>query len=126
MKSLTQVKRAPVKRLVIGLLTAIGAIYSAEAAQDAEFRCTLKGVAVYGNHIHCECTTTTPDGSNTIRFFAVSTADAKLADRLLTIGTTALVSGRRFIAGFTNGDVSGNSFGCYAKDCRKLTYFGME
>lgn len=127
MESLTQVKGGPVKPLVIGLLTAIGAIYSAEAAQAGEFRCTLKDVVVFSNRVHCQCTTTTPDGSSTIRYFAVSTtADAKVADRLLTIGTTTLVSGRRFIAGFTNGDVSGSSFGCNANDCRKLTYFGME
>jgi hypothetical protein len=119
-------KRVLVKSLVIGLLMAIGAIYSTDVAQAGEFRCTLKAVAVYGNRIHCECTTTVPDGSDTIRFFAVPTADAKLADRLLTIGTTALVSGRRFIAGFKDGDVSGNSFDCLAKDCRKLTSFGME
>lgn len=112
--------------LVAGLLTVIGAVYSAEVAWAAEFRCTLKDVVVYSNRVHCQCTTTTPDGSSNIRYFAVSTADAKLADRLLTIGTTSLVSSRRFIAGFTNGDVSGSSFGCNSNDCRKLTYFGME
>jgi hypothetical protein len=42
MESLTKVKRAQSKRLVIGLLTAIGAIYGAEAAQANEFRFTLK------------------------------------------------------------------------------------
>jgi len=95
-------------------------------AGAAEFRCTLRDVVVFGNRVHCQCTTTTPDGSSNIRYFAVPTTDAKLADRLLTIGTTALVSGRRFIAGYTSGDASGNSFGCNSKDCRKLTYFGME
>lgn len=95
-------------------------------ATAAEFRCTLRDVVVFGNRVHCQCTTTTPDGSANIRYFAVPTTDAKLADRLLTIGTTALVSGRRFIAGYNSGDTSGNSFGCNSNDCRKLTYFGME
>ena len=81
---------------------------------------------VYSNRVHTQCTTTTLDGSTKIRYFAVPTTDAKLADRLLTIGTTTLVSGRRLIAGYTGGDTSGNSFGCLAKDCRKLVYFGME
>lgn len=92
----------------------------------AEFRCTLKDVVVFGNRVHCQCAITTQDGSAKIRYFAVPTADAKLADRLLAIGTTALVSGRRLIAGYTAGDVSGNSFGCGSNDCRKLAYFGME
>ncbi len=114
-------------RLVTGLLIATGGMYGAQVAQAAEFRCALKDVVVFSNRVHCQCTTTTPDGSSNIRYFAVATAaDAKLADRLLTIGTTTLVSGRRFIAGFTNGDVSGSSFGCNSSDCRKLTYFGME
>jgi hypothetical protein len=127
MESLTQVKMAPLKPLVVGLLyTAIGAIYTAGAAQAAEFRSTLTEVVVYKDRIHCRCATTTKDGSNDIRFFAVSTADAKLADRMLTVATTALVSGRRFIAGFTNSDTTGTNFGCNASDCRKLTYFGTE
>jgi len=92
----------------------------------AEFRCTLGDVVVFGNRVHCQCTTTTADGSAKIRYFAVPTTDAKLADRLLTIGTTALVAGRRFIAGYNSGDTSGSSFGCNSNDCRKLTYFGME
>jgi hypothetical protein len=95
-------------------------------AVAAEFHCTLKDVVVFANRVHCQCAATTSDGSSNIRYFAVPTADAKLADRLLSVGTTALVSGRRFIAGYTNGDVSGNSFGCNANDCRRLTYFGLE
>jgi len=91
-----------------------------------EFRCTLRDVVVFGNRVHCQCTTTTSDGPAKIRYFAVPTTDAKLADRLLTIGTTALVSGRRFIAGYTKGDTSGSSFNCNSNDCRKLTYFGIE
>jgi hypothetical protein len=95
-------------------------------AEAATFSCTLKDVVVYSNRIHCQCTTTTPDGSSNIRYFAVSTADAKLADRLMTICTTILISGRRFIAGYTSGDVSGSSFGCGSSDCRKLNSFGIE
>ena len=92
----------------------------------AEYRCTLRDVMVFSNRVHAQCTTTTLDGKTNVRYFAVPTSDAKLADRLLTIGTTTLVSGRRFIAGYTSGDVSGNSFGCLPKDCRTLKYFGIE
>jgi hypothetical protein len=101
-------------------------IFGAAAVQAATFNCTLKDVVVFGNRIHCQCTTTTPDGSSNIRYFAVSTADAKLADRVMTVCMTILASGRRFIAGYTSGDTSGSSFGCSASNCRKLNSFGME
>jgi hypothetical protein len=119
-------QRAHRQSLSFPLIFAAIAFLGAGVAQAATFRCTLKDVVVYGNRIHCQCTTTTPDGSSNFRYFAVSTADAKLADRLMTIGTTTLVSGRRFIAGYTSGDVSGSSFGCNPADCRKLTSFGIE
>jgi hypothetical protein len=114
--------------LAVGVcLTAVLSAFAVpRIAAAADARCTLRDVVVYTNRIHCQCTTTTTDGSSVIRYFAVPTTDAKLADRLLTIGTTALVSGRRFIAGYNSGDVSGNAFGCKANDCRKLMYFGME
>jgi len=116
------------RNLVSRFLLALSAIMfvGVGVAQAGTSRCTVKDVMVYANRIHVQCTTTTLDGSSNIRYFAVSAADAKLADRLLTIGTTALVSGRRFIGGFTNGDVSGTSFNCSAGDCRKLTSFGIE
>jgi hypothetical protein len=44
----------------------------------------------------------------------------------MTIGTTALVSGRRFIADFLSGDTSGAGFGCNANDCRRAAAFGIE
>lgn len=121
-------QRAHRQSLFLPVLLTLAAIVlvGAGVAQAATFRCTLKDVMVYGSRVHCQCTTTTPDGSSNIRYFAVSTADAKLADRLLTIGTTTLVSGRRFVAGYTSGDVSGSSFGCGSSDCRKLTSFGIE
>jgi hypothetical protein len=122
---LTQVKKASLKPLVIGLLAAIGAIYAAEGVQAGEHRSTLTEVALLGNRVHCRCASATTDGSETIVFFAVSLADAKNADRMLTVATTALVSGRKFIAGFNDGDTSGANFGCKAS-CRTLTYFGIE
>ncbi|MGM0656646.1 MAG: hypothetical protein ACQETR_15215 [Thermodesulfobacteriota bacterium] len=63
-----------------------------------------------------------------IFFFAVSTANAVWADRFLSVGMTALASGRRFIFHYTAGDTSGSAFGCLAlaSDCRKATGFGIE
>ncbi len=71
----------------------------------------MRDVFVFGNRIHVQCNESTTDGSSSIRYFAVSTSDQALSNRLLTIGTTAIVAGRRFIAYFDAGDVSGNGFG---------------
>jgi hypothetical protein len=90
------------------------------------FRCTLRDVVVWSNRVHVQCTTTTLDGRDSIRFFAVSTNNATVANRLMTIGTTTLVAGRRFIAIYQNGDTSGDDFDCIHEDCRRLIAFGIE
>jgi hypothetical protein len=125
MKSLTRVTRTPVKPLVIGLLAAIGAIYTAEAAQAGEVRSTIREVAVFPDHVHCWFTAGTKDGANDIYFLSIPTTDSKLVDRVLTVASTALVSGRKFIGGFDAGSTGGVPH-CGADSCRKLTYFGIE
>jgi hypothetical protein len=87
------------------------------------FGCKLKDVTVFNNRIHARCTTATTGG---IYFFAVPTSDAAKANRLLTIGTTVLVSGRKFVAIFEPSDTTGTSFGCQADDCRALLGFAIE
>lgn len=87
------------------------------------FSCKLRDVTVFNNRIHARCTTATSGG---IYFFAVPTSDATKANRLLTIGTTTLVSGRKFVAIFEPSDTSGVSFGCQADDCRALVGFAIE
>lgn len=106
-----------------GLLSSLHA-FAASAS------CTVSDVTVYSNRVHVRCTTRTvdqmPDGTRDIYYFAVPTSDAVLADRFMTVGMTALVSGRRFVVHYTSGDTSGTSFGCEAHDCRKATIFGIQ
>jgi hypothetical protein len=110
--------------LAIATVALVGGL--AGIAQADTFRCTVRDVVVWSNRVHVQCTTTTLDGRDSIRFFAVSTNNATVANRLMTIGTTTLVAGRRFIAIFNNGDTSGDAFDCIHEDCRRLTAFGIE
>lgn len=113
-------------RLLLCIAPAAFLVSDAANAAPVTFRCILKDVVVFSNRVHCQCKTTSADGSATIRYFAVATSDAVLADRLLSVGTTALVSSRVFIATYNAGDTSGSTWNCGATDCRRLTSFGIE
>lgn len=96
----------------------------ASPAQATEtFSCKVKDVTVFSNRIHVRCTSATASG---IFFFALPTSEATQANRLLTIGSTTLVSGRKFNAIFDPNDTSGTNWGCQSNDCRVLTGFGIE
>jgi len=111
--------------LAIATVALVGGL-AGVAQADTTFRCTVRDVVVFKNRVHVQCTTTTLDGRDSIRFFAVSTNNATVANRLMTIGTTALVASRWFIATYDSGDTSGDAFDCIHEDCRRLTAFGIE
>ena len=95
------------------------------AAFAVSHSCTVREVFVFPGRVHVLCNDSPPTHPQ-IRFFAVSTVDASFANRMLTLGTTAIVSGRRFIVEFSSGDTTGASFGCLVGDCRKAIGFGLE
>lgn len=97
--------------LLLGLTVALPA-----AAED--FVCEPTDVTVYQGRVHVRCLEPELDGGSEIWFWAVSTANPDHANRFLTLATTALVSGRSLIFGYTAGDTSGTGFGCQADDCR--------
>lgn len=105
-------------------LVLAAALALAPAAQaDESFPCKVKDVTVFSGRIHVRCTTMTAAG---IYFFALPTSNSVQANRLLTIGSTALVSGRKFVAIYDPGDTSGAAWGCQASDCRALLGFAIE
>lgn len=108
-----------VASLALVLGASIGSAHAASAS------CTPADVTVFTSRIHIRCSQGTADGANTIYYFAVPTTDATFANRFMTIATTALVSGRRFVINFTSG-ASGASYGCLASDCRPANWFGIE
>lgn len=94
-----------------------------QALATETFYCKVKDVTVFSNRIHVRCTTATVSG---IYFFAVPTVDSVQANRLLTIGSTTLVAGRKFIATFHPDDTAGAAWGCQTNDCRPLVAFGIQ
>jgi hypothetical protein len=66
------------------------------------------------NRVHVACSNS-PGG---FRYFAVRNADAELANRLLSFGTTSLVHGLDLYILFDPNDNSGPTFGCAVHDCR--------
>ena len=105
------------------LLVAVTAAQA--AAPTAVADCSPTEVAVYHSRIHIRCAEGIKDGAATITFWAVSTRDAQWANRFLSLGSTALVSGRHMRFTFTPGDTSGTAFGCLAQDCRTPSMFSL-
>jgi len=53
-------------------------------------------------------------------YFALNTADAPVAARILSILTTAQVAGRTLGIRYDPADKSGTSIGCLDSDCRLI------
>lgn len=82
--------------------------------------CTPVEVAVYEGRLHVRCSQGVVDGSATIYFWAIPATKAQYANRFLSLGSTALVAGRKLAFLYTPGDTSGVSFNCQASDCRNV------
>jgi len=80
--------------------------------------CTPVEVAVYTTapRLHVECAAAVGG----VRYFAVSTADAAVAARVLSILTTAQVAGRTLSIRYDPADTSGAALGCQTNDCRLI------
>lgn len=102
--------------LVCGLL--IGT-REASAAQTSAI-CTPTGVATFSARIHIRCA----QSFSGIVFFAYKSSDSPGAARYMSMGTSALISGRNVRIFYDPADKSGTSIGCQANDCRLLR--GLE
>ena len=60
-----------------------------------------------------------------ISYFALSTADAAQAARVLTILTAAQVAGRTLVIRYDPADLSGAAIGCLTSDCRLIQAVGF-
>ncbi|MDH5178256.1 MAG: hypothetical protein OEZ39_19710 [Gammaproteobacteria bacterium] len=87
-------------------------------APAADYICTPVHVAVFKGRLHVRCNAAAKDGTASIWFWAVPTSDAHHANRFLSVTSSALIAGRKIRFSYTNGDTSGQAFGCLAKDCR--------
>ena len=85
--------------------------------------CTPANVAVFPQRIHIKCNETFDDGNGslTIQYFAVSTANAANVGRYQSLFTAAFVSGKRVYIFYDPTDLSGQSLACSNNDCRLVT-----
>lgn len=101
------------------------AAQSGTASQEPEasvwVSCTPANVVTYSTRVHVKCTA----AISGISYFAVSTADASKAARVLSILSTANVAGRTLSILYDPADTSGTSIGCQAADCRLLQAVGF-
>jgi hypothetical protein len=95
-------------------------------ASSSEYSCKPTEVTVWQNRVHVRCTQSVNDGSTAIWYWAVATSDAERANRFLSAGSTALVSGRTLYFSWTAGDTSGVAYGCLARDCRTPVSFALR
>lgn len=114
------------KGSVASFIAVLGVLAAPASALASEFSCKPDEVTVWKNRVHVRCTQTVKDGTDTIRYWAVPVSDAERANRFLSSGSTALVSGRSLYFSWTAGDKSGTSFGCLAKDCRTPNSFALR
>ena len=86
-------------------------------AADQFSVCKPVETMVWTNRIHVRCEAPV-DGK--FPFFAVSTVDAKLANRMMVLMQAAQLSDRYLQIVFDAADTSGAAFGCNANDCRRI------
>ena len=84
------------------------------------------------SRVHIRCQSPINDGGGIIYFFSmpspIDTTPASLAivDRLISISTTAIATGKNMVFEFVSGDQSGSSFGCDYSNCRRIIGFALD
>ena len=104
------------------MTTAIATSLPAHAVQLFH-PCYVTEVFTTDNRTHVKCAHPAPDISkrelNTwVVYFAVPASNKDLSDRLVTLGSAAIV-GPKWL-GITYDTAWGNSFGCQDRDCRPI------
>jgi len=112
------------RRLAMMLLVSVaafvigtGAIDTADAALTY-FVCSPTHVAAFDTRIHVRCST---PAETTVYYFAVCAAsDSAFASRVLSVFTSAKVTGKQLAIYYNPADTSGTSCGCSTADCRVI------
>lgn len=106
--------------------TAIIGWASSASAAARDYTCTVADVTVFPDRVHVRCDAASSDG---IWFFAISTFDAMAADRLLALGTSALMGNKRMYFRYET-DANNVVFfpvpGCGSSNCRVPHWFGLQ
>jgi hypothetical protein len=93
------------------------------AANVVTFTCEVVEVATLHNRVHLHCNI-----QGILMYFAVPTSSSAEAQRLVTMGTAALVAGpaKTFWVTYDAGDLQGASYGCQPANCRRPIGFGFR
>jgi hypothetical protein len=87
------------------------------ASPTAEWTlCTPVNVAAFSSRVHVKCS----ESVGGIQYFAVPTANAAHAARVLSLLSTAHAAGRTLDILYEPSDTSGSTIGCQASDCRLI------
>ena len=114
-----------VARLVITVAAGVYIALASATGADAAIRdhiCKSADVTVFAERVHVRCNAATSDG---IVYFAISTANSGHAARILSLLTSAHVSGRSIRISYDTDDKSGEKFGCAVRDCRTIISVGV-
>lgn len=90
-------------------------------AADTWASCTPNQVMSFTQRIHVRCAS----AIGKISYFALSTQNAQLAARTLSLISTAQVAGRTLTVLYDPADLSGASIGCLTSDCRLIHAIGF-
>jgi hypothetical protein len=105
--------------LLAGLAFKARVSAAAPSAPLAIFDCTPSTVATFTNRVHVSCS---PAATGGIVYFAYCSGnDTGLANRFLSVFTTAKVTGKGLNIYYNPSDTSGTACGCESGDCRVLT-----
>jgi hypothetical protein len=98
-------------------LAAFAGLVLSTSASAKDFTCSPVEAAVFPkSRVHVRCAS----GDGPILFFALSVADSEDANRILSISSAALLAKRELLILYDPNDVSGDSIGCLANNCRLI------
>lgn len=118
---------SPVKHTTVALSLSIAFHLMPASSASADWvQCVPVHVAQESDdRLTVRCATPINFGGAVVEYLAISARDAGRADRFVTFATTALLSGSFFMADIV-ADVSTNTPGCLAIDCRTPRAFGVK
>ena len=118
--------RALVQALMLGATLALPATVMAQddGGYDTPVywaKCQVVEVATFSNRVHVKCSTTQAGQYIPLRYFASPTSSSSEAQRLVTMGTAALMgAGGGYLWVLLDlRDLTAISYGCFNNDCRR-------
>ena len=108
--------------ILLGMFLSASLLPSGEAnAEPTWITCTPVNIVAYDIRVHVKCAAAVAG----IQFFAAPTTDPANVARILSVISTAQVSGRTLFILYDPDDLIGDSYGCLTNDCRTIIAVGF-